>query len=290
MSNINSIGSALMELDVRSLAMKDALLLKNISFSVNPHELFIILGLSGSGKSLLLECMAGDLAFDGSISFREDVSKAERTFSYDIFSTFTQLKVGEVVSFLSEMYCDKIDEKLLKQLKLDELRTRPFQVLSKGEKKRLGIYAALFSDPLMAILDEPTDGMDPPTRSVFWEIVKQRQSAIVMTTHLWEEAQQHHDKIALIAKGSLIAEPDTSQKLCSLVPYTEKLIIPKIGIQDAPVFLMEQKEESYLYLKPGQKEDVMGQLDASGVLKLGYSSMPINLNDAYILLQEKRCV
>jgi ABC-2 type transport system ATP-binding protein len=97
---------------------------------------------------------------------------------------------------------------------LSEKRTTRVNKLSGGQQRRLDVAVALAGDPDLLFLDEPTTGFDPNARRNAWEIVKNLTSlgkTVFLTTHFMDEAQYLAHRVAVIARGTIVAEgtPDT---------------------------------------------------------------------------------
>jgi ATP-binding cassette subfamily A (ABC1) protein 3 len=94
----------------------------------------------------------------------------------------------------------------LKQMGLEEHRTKQVSQLSGGMKRRVSIGIALCGDTELVLLDEPTSGLDPVNRQQIWGIIKQLKTsrAILMTTHLMDEAETLCDRVGIIVKGQLV--------------------------------------------------------------------------------------
>ena len=178
---------------------------------------------------------------------------------------------------------------MAEQLRLDEIAGRRFRALSAGERKRLALYAALFFDPLLAVLDEPTDGLDPMQRRAFWQLVEKRQGATVVVTHLWEEALRSHDRICLLAAGRLIGEPRSLGEWMSTVPHSGRFAWEQTAVVDAEGIehfaRVEAHGYTYLYY-----DDEHGRNAALEVVKrnaAAYSESLLTLEDVYLLLKAK---
>ncbi|WBQ13288.1 ABC transporter ATP-binding protein [Hyphomonadaceae bacterium BL14] len=264
-------------------------LLHTIGFDIAEHEAFVLLGENGSGKTLLIEAMAGDIRHQGKVSWRADVPRGRRAIAYDGFATFSMLKVGEVLKLLSALYKHPVDQRLHEVMKLAELERKAFGVLSKGERKRVGVYAALFSAPAFAILDEPTDGMDPMMRSAFWRIIEQRSGAIMLTTHMWDEAEAVHDRIALISGGRFLHPPAPAGTLKALLPFEGK--IKTAALPEAarpPGQVVTRDGVSLVFFRDeAERKAVIAWLGEAGLANAGYSVLPIDLADVYHWLSEQ---
>lgn len=91
-------------------------------------------------------------------------------------------------------------------VKLTEDRYKKVRQLSGGMKRRLSLAIAIVGEPLVVFLDEPTTGLDPKNRIKFWETIEQikKDKAIILTTHIMEEADVVSDRIGIINKGSFM--------------------------------------------------------------------------------------
>jgi ABC-2 type transport system ATP-binding protein len=270
-------------------AVRGQTLLQGISLDIAEREAFVLLGENGSGKTLLIEAMAGDIRHQGQVTWRADVPRGCRTIAYDGFATFSMLKVGEVLNLLSALYKHPLDRQLHEVMKLGDLERKSFGVLSKGERKRVGVYAALFSAPAFAILDEPTDGMDPMMRSAFWRVIEQRSGAIMLTTHMWDEAEAVHDRIALISGGRFLHPPARGETLKALLPFEGK--IKTAALPEAarpPGQVVTRDGVSLVFFRDeAERKAVIAWLGQAGLASAGYSVLPIDLADVYHWLSEQ---
>lgn len=262
-------------------------LLADISFDIKPDEKLIILGVSGSGKSLLIDILGENVRYSGSVARSDKLSKGDVTISYDTFATFSLLKVREFLSFLSATYQRPMDEALVDALQVRELLEKQIRVLSKGERKRIGVVAALFPQPKLAILDEPTDGMDPILRARFWAVVKARSHAVMLTTHLWDEAQAHHDRIGMMAGGRLLASPACASDLIALAPFSGKIVFIQAAASPPGAQVLRDGERLTVYFQTDQEREAhLEWARKSGVLSRGYSILPVDLIDVYSWLRQ----
>jgi ABC-2 type transport system ATP-binding protein len=97
-------------------------------------------------------------------------------------------------------------QELLASFGLDEAAARPVKTYSGGMQRRLDVAASLIVTPELLFLDEPTTGLDPRSRSQVWEIVRELEATVLLTTQYLEEADQLAGRIALIDHGRVVAE------------------------------------------------------------------------------------
>jgi ABC-2 type transport system ATP-binding protein len=119
-------------------------------------------------------------------------------------------RAGDVLALVAAMYANPRDvAQLVRALDLaDQLRT-PVRRLSGGQQQRLALAVALVGRPRVAFLDEPTAGLDPQARIVVWKLIRELRDggvAVLLTTHLLDEAERLADHVVLMAGGRVVAE------------------------------------------------------------------------------------
>jgi ABC-2 type transport system ATP-binding protein len=194
-----------------------------IDLHVNRGEVFALLGPNGAGKTTATEILegyrprtAGEVNVLG-----HDPSRGERALKQRVGIVLQStgldafLTVRETVDMYGGYYprsrpTDEVIELVGLREKVDE-RVRK---LSGGQQRRLDVAIALAGDPELLFLDEPTTGFDPSARRNAWEMVKNLVSlgkTVWLTTHFMDEAQYLADRVAVIAKGRIVAEgpPDS---------------------------------------------------------------------------------
>lgn len=273
-------------------------LIDKVSFSIYKNEKLAILGSNGSGKSLLIDCIMGYLPYTGEINFNMNNSnkfdKKKIGFLFDSFSTISLLKVGEILNWLSCIYACSANEELINLLNISPLLEKKFSHLSKGENKKIGIYSALFHKPELILLDEPTDGLDPKTREIFWSIVSQRNSTIIFTTHIWSEIEDKCDKVIFMNNGNILNTPKSPKDLINnQVEYDGKIVLNNLSkefIEFKQYYYYEENLEqnliSFYFKSEYDKNKIIKALVKSG--RNNFSILDIDLNDTYLLLSNKK--
>lgn len=195
----------------------DNFVLDNVNLNIEENEYFVLLGQSGSGKTRLLETIAGLNSSSGKIVYKgKDISELhpeqrEIGFVYQEFALFPNLNVEQNIKFSSKY--KKIDnskelfDDLVDFLKLGELLKRDIENLSGGEKQRVAIARALFSRPKILLLDEPLSAIDPTFRNSIMkslkDIHKRYDLTTIHVTHNFREASYLANKIAIIMNGKI---------------------------------------------------------------------------------------
>jgi len=199
----------------------DFIAVNNISFTVGKGEIFGFLGPNGAGKSTTIRMLCGLLVPDGGSGYVAglDIRTQSETIKSNIgymsqkFSLYEDLTVEENIDFYGGIY--KIDPVRKEERKqwaismagLSDHRKNLTVNLSGGWKQRLALGCAILHEPPVIFLDEPTSGVDPISRRMFWNLIYEladKGVTIFVTTHYMDEAE-YCDRIALIYRGELIA-------------------------------------------------------------------------------------
>lgn len=192
-----------------------------LSFSVRRGEIFGFLGPNGSGKTTAIRMLCGLLApTSGRATVAGvDLDKGARAVRARIgymsqrFSLYEDLTVAENIAFFAGAYgvpAASLPARRDSALALAGLRGRENELtraLSGGLKQRLALACAILHEPEVLFLDEPTAGVDPPSRRRFWELIyrlSDRGTTVFVTTHYMDEAEHCHT-LGLLYAGRLIA-------------------------------------------------------------------------------------
>ena len=196
---------------------------RKINLEVYEGSLFAFLGINGAGKSTTISMMYGGLKIDsGRITIcGQDVATHLDKIKNQIGVVFQDsildktLTVYENLKYRAGFYGIFGQEfkaryqELEKLFDLAEIKNQKIQKLSGGQKRRVDIARAIIHQPKILILDEPTTGLDPGTRSKVWRIISKLREdfkmTIFLTTHYMEEAADA-DYVTILDKGSIIAE------------------------------------------------------------------------------------
>ena len=197
--------------------------LNKVSLEVGAGEVVGLLGPNGAGKSTLMKIVVGILRPTSGnvrvagIDLSVDPESAKRSVGYlpENPSLYSGLTVREFLSFVGKIR-DVPDDVLglriseaLVTFSLVEKTDSPIGSLSKGMKQKVALIAATLHEPKVLVLDEPLTGLDPRTQ-VFvngWISSQGRKgTTVLLSTHNLEVAQDHATQIAIIDKGSIIAQ------------------------------------------------------------------------------------
>jgi len=204
-----------------------------VSFTVNQGEVFGFLGPNGSGKSTTIRILCGLLAPSGGhavVAGLDVWRQAERIRSQmgympQFFSLYGDLTGAENIEFYAAMYSVPPPEIrrrldfLAQRLELGAILNRLTRTLSTGWRQRLALATAIAHQPPLVFLDEPTSGVDPITRRLFWDVIADlahEGTTVFVTTHVMDEAE-HCTRLAMMHYGKLIAEGTPEQMRRGLV-------------------------------------------------------------------------
>ncbi|MGL9732096.1 MAG: ABC transporter ATP-binding protein [Wolbachia sp.] len=219
-----------------SLSFDDKTILNNISFDIFKGESLVILGGSGSGKSVLIKTIIGLLTPDsGSIKIN---SKSKNKFGvlFQNSALFDYVTVWENISFNYTKRFN-INKKEAKQLAIEKLSDVGLEKniadmfpieLSGGMKKRVALARAIAHNPETIVLDEPTSGLDPIMSDTVNEIImklsKDLNPTIITITHDIHSAFKIADKIAVLYNGSIISYGTVQEIKNTKNEYVRKFI------------------------------------------------------------------
>jgi len=189
-----------------------------IDLAIRSGEVFALLGPNGAGKTTTVEILEGYrvrtagevsvLGFDPADRSRE----LRRRVGIVLQSTGVDpyLTVRETVALYASYYPSprNVDE-VVDLVGLSEKRDARVIKLSGGQQRRLDVAIALAGDPELLFLDEPTTGFDPGARRHAWDVIgnlAELGKTIFLTTHYMDEAQNLANRVAVIAKGRIVAE------------------------------------------------------------------------------------
>lgn len=213
----------LIEIEHLAKRFGDVQAVQDLSFRVKEGELFAFLGVNGAGKSTTINIMCGQLSKDsGSVridgtDLDEDSDKIKRSLGVVFQNSVLDkdLSVRDNLQSRAALYgirgkaFEKRLAELTKLLDFEDLLKRTVGKLSGGQRRRIDVARALLHDPKILILDEPTTGLDPQTRSTLWHVVeglrKKQGMTVFLTTHYMEEAADA-DYVVILESGRIAAE------------------------------------------------------------------------------------
>jgi ABC-2 type transport system ATP-binding protein len=189
-----------------------------LDLAVGTGEVFALLGPNGAGKTTTVEILEGYRQRDAGEAtvLGHDPARRERALRERVGIVLQStgidpyLTVRETVELYARYYPSPRDpDEVVELVGLAEKRDTRVLKLSGGQQRRLDVAIALAGDPELLFLDEPTTGFDPGARRNAWQIVRNLSDlgkTVFLTTHYMDEAQHLADRVAVIARGEIVAE------------------------------------------------------------------------------------
>ena len=202
----------------------------HITFDVKEGEIFGFLGANGAGKTTAMQMLCGiskPTSGSGTVAGFDIIRENERIkcnigYMSQRFSLYEDLKVWENIRLFGGIYnlsgkvIERKTEELLERLDFREERSTLVKYLPLGWKQKLAFSVAIFHDPDIVFLDEPTGGVDPAMRRQFWEMIYEaadRGITVFVTTHYMDEAE-YCNRVSIMVDGRIDAL-DTPEALRS---------------------------------------------------------------------------
>ncbi|WP_346854908.1 ABC transporter ATP-binding protein [uncultured Draconibacterium sp.] len=200
----------------------------NLTFDVYKGEIFGFLGANGAGKTTAIRILcglssptSGEMNVAGFDIYRE-TEKIKKNIGYmsQKFSLYEDLTVSENIKLYAGIYGISVkkrkekEKELLKKLELESVKNKLIGDLPLGWKQKLAFSVAIFHDPKIVFLDEPTGGVDPVTRRKFWDLIYEAANngiTVFVTTHYMDEAE-YCNRVSIMDAGKIEAL-DTPAKL-----------------------------------------------------------------------------
>lgn len=273
-------------------------ILKRVNFTVKQKGIYSLLGASGCGKTTLLRCVVGRLkAQDGTVKvFGAKPGTAGSPipgpgvgYMPQEIGLFTQFTIQESLHFFGRLYMmtpwliRERSDFLLKLLNLPD-KNRLISKLSGGQQRRVSLAIALIHNPPLAILDEPTVGVDPLLRERIWQYLIQLCKGgltVIITTHYIEEARAA-DMVAFMRAGRLLSEGEPNALLQHFNSPTLEEVFLKIVHQDEAHKTGTKFEIPGLTMANEKIEVIeMGKVKTNGELKPVELKAVTKLDDNY---------
>ena len=215
--------SNIIEISSLSKRFGEVQAVNDLSFRVKEGELFAFLGINGAGKSTTINIMCGQLSKDsGTVQISgidpdSDPDSVKRNLGVVFQNSVLDKELSVQDNLQSRAALYGIRGKAFRErlaelaglLEFDDLLKRTVGKLSGGQRRRIDIARALIHSPKILILDEPTTGLDPQTRSTLWQVIgdlrKNEGMTVFLTTHYMEEAADA-DYVVILDSGMIAAE------------------------------------------------------------------------------------
>lgn len=276
----------------------EIIVVDNVNFSVHKSEVFGLLGPNGAGKTTTIKMLCGLLKPDAGNITLAGISNStgykkiksmiglcpQEIVIWEFLTCLEQLKFMGMSYGLSAKEANKKAETLLDTLGLLDKKNSLAKTLSGGMQRRLNILLALMHDPKLVILDEPQAGLDPQSRILVRDFIRQlsKSKSVILTTHDMDEADRLSDRMAIIDHGKILSinTPENIKKqtcnkdiLQVRVEISESELIKKV-LKLIPVeFSDKNYSDGFLLLSSNEILELIPQVN--NILK----SFNLNVND-----------
>jgi ABC-2 type transport system ATP-binding protein len=224
----DAAGSADAAVVVRGLVKRygDRAVVDGLDLTVRRGQVVALLGPNGAGKTTTVEVLegyrrrdSGDVRVLGLDPSRDATTlRAHIGLMLQSGGIYQYGRPRELLHLFASFYHDPMDaDALLERVGLGGVASKPYRVLSGGERQRLSLALALVGRPELAILDEPTAGMDPAVRAETRTLIaglRQSGVTVLLTTHDLGDVEALADRVAIVSRGRLLAE-GTPQSLAA---------------------------------------------------------------------------
>lgn len=289
--------------------------LEGINIDVERGTMLALLGPNGAGKTTTVRILSTLLNYDDGVvevegfDVREDADKVKSVIGLtgqsaaidELLTGRENLIMMGCLYRLTKKSATERAEELLSEFDLLEAADRPVKTYSGGMRRRLDLAVSLIATPPVIFLDEPTTGLDPRSRLVMWDIIKNlmnKGTTILLTTQYLEEADQLADSIVVIDNGKVIAQ-GTAKELKSKIGNDRlEITLPNNkSFKDASELLVKETtsvdEDELIIAVPinDSNKDVRRTLDLLAKNRINVSSIAIHkptLDDVFLSLTGKQ--
>lgn len=267
-------GPALVRLKGVTKRFGENTVLDHIDLEITPGELFGIIGLSGVGKTTLLNVMVGFIEPDegdvilklpgneeASVFRFRSIVKTMFGFAAQVPSFYGRLTVRENIEHFAALYnlppaeCISKCDSLLRLVGLETAQHTLAQNLSGGMQKRLDIACAIVHDPSILVLDEPTADLDPIIRNQVWDLIcriNRQGTTVIVASHVVSELEQYCSRIAIL-RNQKITEVGTTAQLRDIYSKFYEIFLKTASRDYARLRAFCSRKRS-LYPKISEKE------------------------------------
>jgi ABC-2 type transport system ATP-binding protein len=304
-----TLEAPIIETQALSRVFKETRAVDSLALSIQPGELFGLVGPDGAGKTTTLRLLAGllDITEGSATIMGHDLARQAESIKPRIgymaqqFSLYSELSVLENLRFFSEIYAVDAGEwharreRLLTFAGLTTFKDRRAAHLSGGMQKKLALACTLIHEPEILLLDEPTTGVDPISRREFWDILTELHlggTTIIVSTPYMDEADRC-SRVGLMYNGRLIicAQPDhiRSQIQGEMIElYPEDWQAALALVETLPGVLEVQTYGNLLHIFVASAAESLSTLEVAlqmhGIQHHGLRHAPARMEEAFISL------
>lgn len=242
----------------------------DISFVANSGEVLGFLGPNGAGKSTTMNIITGYLSMsEGTVTIDgydilddQKIAKSKIGYLPEQPPLYVSMTVLEYLNFVFDLKKVKLPKEahikeVMEIVKIDDVKNRIINELSKGYKQRVGLAQALLGNPPVLILDEPTVGLDPKQIIEIRTLIKSlaKKHTVIFSSHVLSEVSAICDRIIVISQGKIVADAKT-EELSLSIQHRGELILEVEGSANTVTSLINEitgvkkvnKQENNIYV------------------------------------------
>jgi ABC-2 type transport system ATP-binding protein len=290
-------------------SFKNLVVLDSIDFNVAEGSIFSMLGPNGAGKTTTVQILSTLIRADGGEVriANHDLNREPEAVRAVIgvtgqFSAVDSVLTGEEnmmlmanLRHLNRQEGRRRTAELLERFDLADAAKKPTSTYSGGMRRKLDLAMSLIGNPRIVFLDEPTTGLDPRSRQIMWELIRNLAAngvTIFLTTQYLEEADHLADRVAVLDKGRLVADgTPTELKRRISGGHVQLEFADAAGLKKASQLLNGTAiDESALTMRVptngsvGSLRDLLDRLDSASIPVSGLSVHTPDLDDVFFAL------
>lgn len=255
--------------------------LDGATFSVEPGQIFGLLGANGAGKTTCMRIVLDILRADaGSVTWegRPNTDLPRRTWGYlpEERGLYLRMKVIDVLVFFAALYgVDRVTaiaqvEDWLERFRIPHYRDRKVEELSKGNQQKIQFIAAILHDPAVLIMDEPFSGLDPVNVQLLKEAfleMRDRGKTLIFSTHQMETVEELCESIAIVDAGRVVVSGTVRDVKRAMGRQVVRLATEgadgSAWVEQMPGVTLTRRGEDYLELRVSDGADPRSILEAA---------------------------
>jgi len=249
----------------------------DVSFDIEEGEIFGYIGPNGAGKTTTLKVLAGLITkFEGEVTVAGANVVKNREKAHAMIGFLPQAcgfqnwrtvesaldALGALSGVSSELRAKRIPE-LLERFELSAARKKKVKELSGGMTQKLGLIQALLHEPKLLVLDEPLEGLDPPSRNLLKEILRERQRAgttVLFSSHILSDVEDIADRVGILNAGRMTTSGSLRELMTAFgLPLeidVELAVVPeRLSFEDLGTVHPRKRGESRIVLPDGTDVD-----------------------------------
>ncbi len=274
--------------------------IQDVSFEVRKGEVVGFLGPNGAGKTTTMRILCGCIgatsgrALVGGMDVLENPRAVKRRIGYlpEVPPVYGTMPVRDYIAFSARIKgVDDVDaatDRAIKMVRLEDVRNRVIDNLSKGYRQRVGLAQAMVHDPDVLILDEPTSGLDPAQRVEIRDLLAELaagERTVILSTHVLPEVEAICSRVVIINKGKIVAQDSISALAASAARTRIRVSRPSPELHAALLAIpgvtgLEEHDGVYRVQAAEDLRERMAEVAVRyGLLELGHDA---RLEDIYL--------